>query len=81
MWANAAEIILIITVVVVVFGMGSMPRIAAQIGKMRSEFKRGLEGDDPIDITPSQGRAREDNSKRTPGKLDPTVEDARVDET
>lgn len=82
MFANATEIILIILIVVIVFGVGKLPNIAAQLGRMRSEFKKGLEGegeDAPIDITP-RGEEKKP-AGRKPGKFDADVEDADVEST
>jgi len=80
MFTNVTEIVLIIVIVIIVFGMGKLPSIATRIGRMRSEFNKGLEGESQtIDITPS-GRPAKPEKERKPGKFNSPIEDASVDE-
>lgn len=80
MFTNVTEIVLIIVIVIIVFGMGKLPSIATRIGRMRSEFNKGLEGESQtIDITPSE-RSATSGKERKPGKFNSPIEDASVDE-
>ena len=50
---NIGELIMLIVVIVLVFGVGRLPQIGETVGKMRKNHRKSLEGDDAIDITPS----------------------------
>jgi len=80
MLINVTEIILIIVIIAIVFGAGRLPNIANAVGKMRVNFRRGLEEEEPIDITPTVEPApARDESSRKPGHFDQEVEDAVID--
>jgi len=40
------ELLIILVVVVIIFGVGRLPEIGGAIGKSIRDFKRGLQGDD-----------------------------------
>ncbi|MEC9396488.1 MAG: twin-arginine translocase TatA/TatE family subunit, partial [Myxococcota bacterium] len=42
MLPNLAELVIILLIIFVIFGMGKLPSIASRIGRLRSQFKRGL---------------------------------------
>ena len=54
MMPNLIEIILIIVIVMIVFGLGKLSDIGRAIGEMRAKYLEGREGgdDQAIDITP-----------------------------
>ena len=73
------EIILIVIIILITIGMGKLPAIASSIGRLRSNFNKGLKHDEPIDITP-QAQAANSNPERKPGKFEHSVEDATIDD-
>lgn len=87
---NVTEILLILAIVVLTFGVGKVKNIGAALGRSGKEFKNALDGDDepdgdePIDITPAPddaespvaGAAPESDPK--PGTKKQTIEDAEV---
>lgn len=55
---GAPELIIILVVVLLVFGVGRLSRIGGEMGGAIREFRRGLQGDDPAkksDDKPSDG--------------------------
>jgi len=55
------EMVIILVLVLVVFGAGKIPEVAAALGKSISNFKKASEGKDEIEIKPA--KAEEDNKK------------------
>ena len=80
MLPNITEVVLIALIVMIVFGVGKLPRVAHALGRARSEFKKGLRDEKPIDITPRVDGSRTP-SGRKPGKFDLPIEDATVEES
>ena len=73
---HVTEIVLIVIIVCVVFGMGKLPAIASKVALLKTEFRKGLAGEPPVDVTPERpARA----PGRKPGHFDQSVEDASVD--
>ena len=50
---NIGELILLVLVVILVFGIGRLPQIGETIGKMRLKRRKSLTEGDVIDITPN----------------------------
>ena len=77
------EIVLIIVIMAVVFGMGKLPEVASRIGKMRAARRRAVKrsSSEVIDITPSRSvsAGQESGGGRKPGRFEESVEDARVE--
>ena len=52
------ELIIILAIVVILFGVGKLPKVLGQMGKGVKAFKEGLAGnetdDDLMDVTPSE---------------------------
>ena len=52
------ELIIILAIVVILFGVGKLPKVLGQMGKGVKAFKEGLAGtdsdDDMMDVTPSE---------------------------
>jgi sec-independent protein translocase protein TatA len=49
------ELIIILVIVIVLFGVGRISKIAGELGTGIRSFKEGLEGDDEIDEESSEG--------------------------
>ena len=78
MFPYFTEIILLGVIVLLVFGMGKLPDIARTLGRMRSEFDRGLKEGEPIDITPDEPEAiqpEESGKKKASDVEDATYEE------
>ena len=77
------EILLILAIVVIVFGVGKVSRIGSQLGKAKSEFKKGLAGDGTaerkvIDITPESEDPMASYGPKPGTRVQP-VEDAEIE--
>ena len=48
------ELVLILLIVVVVFGSTKLPQLGDGLGKAIKNFKRGLNTDDDIDVSPKE---------------------------
>ncbi len=70
------ELLIILVIVLLVFGANKLPMLGEGIGKAIKNFKRGLNTDEDIDVTPSDKRVAADSSAK---KLDgDQVRDAEV---
>jgi sec-independent protein translocase protein TatA len=58
------ELIIILLIVVLVFGANKLPMLGAGIGKAIKNFKRGLNTDEDIDVTPTDKRVAADSSAK-----------------
>jgi sec-independent protein translocase protein TatA len=55
---GAPELIIVLVVVLLVFGVGRLSRIGGEMGSAIREFRRGLQGDEPAkkaDDKPTEG--------------------------
>lgn len=64
------ELILILAIVLIFFGVGKLPAVLAQMGKGVKAFKDGMKDDDEIsakeiDVTPPRPKASEAEEVRT----------------
>jgi sec-independent protein translocase protein TatA len=48
------ELLIILAVIILIFGVGKLPEIGSGIGKAIKGFKKSLKGEDEIDITPKK---------------------------
>ncbi len=48
------ELIVILVVILIIFGVGKLPEIGAGLGKAIKGFKRGMSEPDEIDVTPQE---------------------------
>ena len=48
------ELIVILLIVVVVFGAGKLPQLGDALGKTVKNFKRGMNAQDEIDVSPKK---------------------------
>lgn len=79
--ASFPEIIIILAILAVVFGLGSLAQFGKSAGKIPKEFKKGLAGPpkDPIDITPEEANKSVSIDPK-PGTKSQRVEDAEIEE-
>jgi sec-independent protein translocase protein TatA len=68
------ELLIILVIVLLVFGANKLPQLGDGIGKAIKNFKRGINHDDDIDVTPTDKRVSGGNA---PG-VDANVRDADV---
>ena len=88
MFPNAMEIILILVIVVLVFGVGKVKNFGMALGRSGKEFKKALDGDEknaasdddePIDITPGPHADGGDNEgDPKPGTRKQPIDDAEI---
>lgn len=56
------ELIVILVIVILVFGVGKLPEVGAGIGKAIKNFKKSVNEPDAIDVTPKQ-KSEEESKK------------------
>lgn len=71
------ELLIILVIVVLVFGANKLPQLGDGIGKAIKNFKRGLNHDDDIDVTPTDRRVEAESSAKSI-KDQASVRDAEV---
>lgn len=69
------ELLIILVIVLLVFGANKLPQLGDGIGKAIKNFKRGLNHDDEINVTPTNRRVESESSAQ---KLDDKLHDADV---
>lgn len=57
------ELLVILVIVVLVFGVGKLPELGSGIGKAIKNFKRSVNEPDAIDVTPKE-KLEEKNEKK-----------------
>jgi sec-independent protein translocase protein TatA len=62
---GTTELIIILVLVMVIFGAGKLPDIGNALGKGIRNFKKSVEHDDEIDITPKEGEEADENKKKS----------------
>ncbi len=70
------ELIIILVIVLLVFGANKLPMLGEGVGKAIKNFKRGLNTDDDIDVTPTDHRVEADSSAKAVDK--DKIRDAEV---
>jgi sec-independent protein translocase protein TatA len=70
------ELILILLIVLLVFGANKLPLLGEGVGKAIKNFKRGLNTDEEIDVTPSDKRVSAESSAKSIDK--DKIRDAEV---
>ena len=63
------ELLIILVIVLLVFGANKLPQLGEGIGKAIKNFKRGVNHDDDIDVTPTD--------KRVASGTNPSLDDAK----
>ena len=59
------ELLIILVIVLLVFGANKLPQLGDGIGKAIKNFKRGINHDDDIDVTPGDRRVTSDSSAKS----------------
>ncbi len=59
------ELLIILVIVLLVFGANKLPQLGEGIGKAIKNFKRGINHDDDIDVTPSDRRVAAEGDARS----------------
>jgi len=59
------ELVIILAIALLLFGAKKLPELASGMGKAIKNFKRGLEGDDEIDVTPEDKRVQDKSSAQS----------------
>lgn len=79
------EILLILAIVVLVFGVGKVKNIGAALGRSGKEFKKALDGEpeettegQPIDITPKGDQDEVVSPDPKPGTRKQPIDEAEV---
>lgn len=54
------ELLVILVIVVLVFGVGKLPQIGSDVGKAIKGFKKSMNEPDSIDVTPKKDEASAD---------------------
>lgn len=83
MLPNIGEIILILIILALVFGVGKLGNLSAAARQIKNNYQKGLEEADrkePIDITPRDGSDPAVDQSPKPGTRHPGVQDAEIDE-
>ncbi|MFZ3090176.1 MAG: twin-arginine translocase TatA/TatE family subunit [Nitrospirota bacterium] len=57
-----SELLIILVIVLLIFGVGKLPEIGANLGKAIKGFKKGM-SDTEIDVTP-KGKDKDDSSSQ-----------------
>jgi len=77
------EIVIILVVVLLLFGPQRLPQLGSALGKALTNFKRGLKGEDEIDVTPGKpteqapGQQRLADRQAEPAHSDATAQRER----
>jgi sec-independent protein translocase protein TatA len=69
------ELLIILVIVLLVFGANKLPQLGDGIGKAIKNFKRGINTDDEIDVTPTDKRVGSTSGAKA---VDDAVRDAEV---
>jgi len=64
------QIILIVIIVLIFFGPSRIPGLGKSVGQAIRGFKKGISGDDEIDVTDSSNEGRLDEGKSKPETVD-----------
>jgi sec-independent protein translocase protein TatA len=62
------ELILILAIALLLFGSKKLPELASGMGKAIKNFRRGLEGDEEVDVSPAAKQVSEESSAKPVNK-------------
>jgi sec-independent protein translocase protein TatA len=74
---GVGELVIILLIVILIFGASRLPQIGDGIGKAIKNFKRGLNTEDDIEVTPKDKRVGEKSAATKSAKEE--IEDAEVE--
>jgi sec-independent protein translocase protein TatA len=69
------ELILILAIALLLFGSKKLPELASGMGKAIKNFRRGIEGEDEVDVTPANKQVAGESSAKP---VDKAISDAEV---
>jgi sec-independent protein translocase protein TatA len=58
-WLGAPELLIVLIIVVLIFGVGRIANIGGELGKGISAFRKGLKGDDQTETKPEDEEKKE----------------------
>ena len=58
------ELVVILVIILIIFGVGKLPEIGAGLGKAIKGFKRGVSEPDEIDVTPQEALKKDDPGEK-----------------
>jgi sec-independent protein translocase protein TatA len=61
------ELLIILVLVILLFGVGRIGKLAGELGKGIREFRQGLQGDEPAKVPPAAMKPEEED----PSSIDP----------
>lgn len=81
---NITELVVILIIIAIVFGFGKLSKFGTTFGKLKNNFKKGIEEDaededTPIDITPGGEEKKSKFDGPKPGTRKEPVEDADIE--
>lgn len=62
---GTTELIIILVLVMIIFGAGKLPDIGNALGKGIRNFKKSIDSDDEIDITPNDDEKEQKKKEET----------------
>ena len=74
------ELLLILSIVILLFGHKRLPELASGMGKAIKNFRRGIESDDDIDVTPVDKQVAEQSGATTVDKAEGKAAEAEAAE-
>ena len=76
------ELVIILVIVLIIFGVGKLPEIGSGLGKGIKSFRGAMddddEGDDSIDVTPKKKSIEEGESANTSVKTESNTESSKT---
>lgn len=52
---SSTELIIVLVIVILLFGVGRIGKIAGELGKGVRDFQKGLKGDEETEVTENKG--------------------------
>jgi sec-independent protein translocase protein TatA len=70
---GAPELILILVIVLLLFGVGRIGKIGGELGKGIKSFREGLKGDEPVEKPAETPAEKVEDSVKPEDKIPPSV--------
>jgi sec-independent protein translocase protein TatA len=64
---GATELIIILVIVLIIFGVGRLPQVGEGVGKAIRGFRKATSEDDVIDVTPKKSKNKQAKNIATKG--------------